>query len=201
MTEEMSMGLWRDERERDYNRDLYNSRTHREYHPNLNAPAVQSDEYVAGTIWESHNIPCSENPQLFGPLPDSDPVERPITYEQSKTMSDFFLKAMEVQYQSREMYVEDDPDIVSLETAIRMTGAMPESAGHAADMIADEINQAIDQVTDGRMTQEMELDFFQMQYDPCMIAQHIFDQQMEYMANPLLMPELTEPIQDPMLGF
>jgi len=32
----------------------------------------------------------------------TEPGEQPITYEQSKTMSDFFLKAMEVQYQPAE---------------------------------------------------------------------------------------------------
>ena len=95
----MSVGLWRDENERDYHRDLYNSRPPREYHPNLNAPAVQSDEYVADTDWESHHISHSDNPRFFPPFPDTNPVEPPITYEQSKMMSEFFLRAMEVQYQ------------------------------------------------------------------------------------------------------
>jgi hypothetical protein len=91
MIEEMSTGLWHDEREQDCNRDLYNSRPSREYHPNLNAPAVQSDEYLTNTDWESHHIQHSNNPQLFHPFPDTDPVEQPFTYEKSKKMSEFFL--------------------------------------------------------------------------------------------------------------
>jgi len=87
MTEEMSTGLWQDEREQNYHRDFYNSRPSREYHPTLNAPAVQSDEYLTDTNWESHHIPHSNNPQLFHPFPDTDPVEQPFTYEKSKKMS------------------------------------------------------------------------------------------------------------------
>lgn len=103
--------------------------------------------------------------------------------------------------QLREVFAEDDPDIVSLSTAIRMLGAILESVGHADGMMHDEINQAIDPVTEERMAQEMELDSLQIQYDPYMIAHHIFDQQMRYTANPLLMPELMELIPGPMLGL
>jgi len=103
--------------------------------------------------------------------------------------------------QLREVFAEDDPDIVSLSTAIRTPGAMPEPAGHTAGMMPDEINQAIDQIAEARKAQEMEPDPFQMQYDPYMIAQCIFDEQMQYMANPLLMRELMEPMPDPALGL
>jgi len=227
MIEEMSTGQWRDEHEQSYFRDLYNSRPPREYRPNLNAPAVQSDEYVPDTDWKSHHVPHLDDPLLFRPFPDSDPVERPITYEQSKAMSEFFLKDMEDRYQPtqdtdeislvdniqglnnlpdlddltealahlREVFAEDDPDIVSLSTAIRILRAIPDLGGHATDMMHGEINQAIDRVTDGQTTQETEPDPFQMQYDPYTIAQHIFDEQMQYMANPLLMPELMGPLQ------
>jgi hypothetical protein len=228
MIEEMSTGLWRDEHEQSYYRDLYNSRPPREYRPNLNAPAIRSNEYVADTDWESHNIPHLDDPPLFRPFPDSDPVERPITYEQSKAMSEFFIKDMEEQYQPtqdtdemslmdkiqglntipdlndltealvqlREVFAEDDPDIVSLSTAIRGLRTIPESIGHATGMMLDEINQAIDRLTDGQAMQETEPDPFQMQYDPHTIAQEIYDHQMLYMANPLLMPELIKPVQD-----
>lgn len=252
--EKMSIALGRDERDQDYNHELYNWRTPREYHPSLNAPAVQSNEYIADTDWESHGIPHSDNPRVFRPFPDTEPEEQIIGYEQSKTMSEFFLKAMEVQYQPfedghevpsladiwhehlaettglnqeqsseladmtdfakevestpdirsmhsipdigdlnealvqmREVFAEDHPDIVRLSTAVRVLGTIPESARHAADVIADEINQAIDQVTE-RITREMEHDPSPMQYDPYEIAQSTFDQQMQYMANPLMMP-------------
>lgn len=221
------------ENEQDYHRGLYNSNSPREYHPNLNAPAVQSDKYVADTNWESHHIPHADEPQFCPPFPDTDPVEQPITYEQSKTMSEFFLKDMEDQYQpledgqeisslagirsmnghsnledvagglvqQREGFAGNEPDIVSSSATARTLGAMPELDGHDTGIMPDEINQAIDGVTDERMVQEMELDPFQMQYDPYMAAHRIFDQQMQYMANPLLMPGLMGPIPGPMLGF
>ena len=247
----MSIPFGRDERDQDYNHELYNCRTPREYHPSLNAPAVQSNEYIAGTDWESHGIPHSDNPRVFRPFPDTEPEEQIISYEQSKTMSEFFLKAMEVQYQPfedghevssladiwhnhlaetaglnqeqsseladitdsvkevestpdmhnipdlgdltealdqlREVFAEDHSDIVRLSTAVRVLGAISEPDRYAAGMIADEINQAIDQVTE-RVAQEREPDPSQMQYDPYEIAQSTFDQQMQYMANPLMMP-------------
>lgn len=250
----MSIALGRDEREQDYNHELYNWGTPREYHPSLNAPAVQSNEYIADTDWESHGIPHSDNPRVFPAFAATEPEEQTVSYEQSKTMSEFFLKAMEVQYrpvedghevpsladlwhehlaetaglgrgQSSELvditdsvkevestpdirsmhsipdlgdlteafvllgevFAEDHPDIVRLSTAVRVLGAIPESARYAADVIADEINQAIDQVTE-RLEQEMEPDLTPMQNDPYAVAQSTFDQQMQYMANPLMMP-------------
>ena len=250
----MSIALGRDEREQGYSRELYSWRTPREYHPSFNAPAVQSVEYSADTDWESHDIPHSDNSRVFPAFADTEPEEQSISYEQSKTMSEFFLKAMEVQYhpfedgqevpsladiwhehlvetaglnheqstelsdmtdsakevesttdirsmhsipdlegltgalvQLREVFAEHHPDIARLSTAVRVLGAIPESARHAAGMITDEINQAIDQVTE-RVAQEREPDPSQMQYDPYRMAQSTFDQQMQYMANPLMMP-------------
>ena len=58
-----------------------------------------------------------------------------------------------------------------------------------------------DLVSDQQTAQEMEMDPFQMQYDPYAIAQHIFDDQMQYMSNPLLMPMPPGPPPDPMPGF
>ena len=92
--EKMSIAFGWDERDQDYNHELYNWRTPREYHPSLNAPAVQSNEYIADTDWESHGIQHSDNPRVFRPFPDTEPEEQIIGYEQSKTMSEFFLKAM-----------------------------------------------------------------------------------------------------------
>jgi hypothetical protein len=93
----MSTALELDEREQDYSHELYDWGTPREYHPSLNAPAVQSVEYRADADWESHDTANSDNPRVFPPFADSEPEEQPISYEKSKTMSGFFLKAMEVQ--------------------------------------------------------------------------------------------------------
>ena len=180
----MSTGLWKDERQQDCNRDMYNSRPSREYYPNLNTPAVQSDEYLTDADWESFHISRSNNQQLFRPFCDKDPAQKPITYEQSKTMSEFFLKTMEDHYQP----AEDDQDVAILSIIENTLEVMPASEGHATGMIFEEINQTLDQVMEDRLTDEIELDPFQMQYDPFTIAQSIFDEQMQYMSNPLLMP-------------
>ena len=82
MLNEMNTGLWRDEHEQDNYRDLYNIRPPREYHPNLNAPAIQSHDYVPKTNWESYHVSHLDDPPLFRPFFENDPVERPITYEQ-----------------------------------------------------------------------------------------------------------------------
>jgi len=68
-----------------------------------------------------------------------------------------------------------------------MPGAMPEPTGYDAGSIADEINQAMDEVTQGLMPQK-EPDPFQSLYDPYMMGQNMFDQ-MQYMANPFAMPD------------
>ncbi|MFC1604326.1 hypothetical protein ACFL5F_04785 [Planctomycetota bacterium] len=81
-----------------HHHNLYNWGVPREYHPNLNAPAAQSEEYWPNENWESHMIPHSTNPKLFRPFPDLPPAEENITYEKSKTKSEFFLKLMEVMY-------------------------------------------------------------------------------------------------------
>ncbi|MBN2270504.1 MAG: hypothetical protein JXN61_07815 [Sedimentisphaerales bacterium] len=61
-------------------------------------------------------------------------------------------------------------------------------AGYDVGMIADEINQAIDQVAGQPVSDEMELDPFSPQYDPYMAGQQMFDEQMQYMADPFMMP-------------
>jgi len=81
-----------------HHHDLYNCGIPREYHPNLNAPAAQSEEYLPNENWDSHMISHSTDPKLFRPFPDLPPAEENITYEKSKTKSDFFLKVMEVMY-------------------------------------------------------------------------------------------------------
>jgi len=78
-----------------HHHNLYNWGVPREYHPNLNAPAAQSEEYWPNENWESHMLPHSTDPKLFRPFPDLPPEEKNITYEKSKTKSEFFLKLME----------------------------------------------------------------------------------------------------------
>jgi len=215
-----------------YHHGLYNSNTPREYHPNLNAPAFQSEKYVTDTNWESHHIPHTDEPQFYPPFPDTDPVERPVTYEQSKMMSEFFLKQMENQYQGvenneeisslggiRDINCHSDPEgmggglverldgfagnerDIGLPASTRATGSTPEGGGQTCDMMHNQIGHAIDLVSDQQTAQEMEMDPFQMQYDPYAIAQHIFDDQMQYMSNPLLMPMPPGPPPGPMPGF
>jgi hypothetical protein len=70
----------------------------RDYHPNLNAPAVQSDEYVTDPDWESHQVSPSHQDRVLRPFPESEPAEPEFDYDHARIMSEFFLKVMEVQY-------------------------------------------------------------------------------------------------------
>jgi len=79
--------------------DLYNWGQPSQYHPNIHAPAAQSDEYVTDPDWDSHHVPHSHEPHLFRPFPELEPGEPAFDYEKAKATSEFFLKAMEVQYQ------------------------------------------------------------------------------------------------------
>ena len=361
-----------------HHHDLYNWGVPGAYHPNLNAPAAQSEEYLPNENWDSHMISHSTNPKLFRPFPELPPTEENITYEKSKTKSDFFLKVMEVMYRPFEegqeipsladiwrehfrgdepdmadlytpnaeipadaaeestpedlmrrfidiagalghlqtVFPEDHPDIMNLRTALHdilddpeamsklesivgdvgpsklgtgdpyaidafeeaeqvfdqqmqsiesafdepmfkpaepyaadmfdeqpemmfgqlpeeafpetesleqiveqehvfgapapafmeqdlmpdemmadmgMPGAMPEPTSYDAGSIADEINQAINEVTQGPMPQEEEPDPFQPLYDPYMMGQNVFEQ-MQYMANPFAMPDPYGPM-------
>jgi hypothetical protein len=74
-----------------------------------------------------------------------------------------------------------------------MADAMPEPTGYDTGSIADEINQAINEVTQGPMPQEEEPDPFHPLYDPYMMGQNMFDQ-MQYMANPFAMPDPYGPM-------
>ena len=180
MMGEMSTRLWRDEDGQYDPRDLYNSRLPREYHPNLNAPAVQSHDYSPETDWESHHVPNSNDPPFFPPLPDTDPVEPPVTYEQSEMMSGFFLKEMEDDYR-----LAQDTEATS-----RVANILSK---HTVTDFND-FTEALVQLR--KVFPEDHPDIVSLS-----TAQRIFDHQMQYMANPLLMPEFMEPTQDPMLGF
>jgi len=78
--------------------DPYNWGVPREYHPDLNSPAAQSEEYWPNENWESHTVSHSTDPKLFRPFPDLPPAEENITYEKSKATGEFFLKLMEAMY-------------------------------------------------------------------------------------------------------
>ncbi|MFC1603588.1 hypothetical protein ACFL5F_01050, partial [Planctomycetota bacterium] len=113
-----------------HHHDLYNWGVPGAYHPNLNAPAAQSEEYWPNENWESHMIPRSTEPRLFRPFPDLPAPEEKITYERSKAKSDFFLKVMEAMYRPfeegqeipslsdiwREHFRGDEPDMADLYT-------------------------------------------------------------------------------------
>jgi hypothetical protein len=80
-----------------------------------------------------------------------------------------------------------------------MPDMMPEPAGYDADVAADEINQAIDELSEQPMPQELEPDPFQPQYDPYMMDQEMFDET-QYMADPFMMPGPMGPMPGPMPG-
>jgi len=82
-----------------YLADLYMWGVPRSYHPNINAPAAQSDEYITDPDWESHQVPHSHQERLFLPFREYEPIESTPDYDQTRAFSEFFLKAMEVQYQ------------------------------------------------------------------------------------------------------
>ena len=161
----MSIPLGRDEREQDYNHELYNWGTPREYHPSLNQEQSSELADITDSVKEVESTPDIRS---MHSIPDIGDLNEALV-------------------QMREVFAEDHPDIVRLSTAVRVLGTIPESARHAAGVIADEINQAIDQVTE-RIAREMEPDPSPMQNDPYAIAQSTFDQQMQYMANPLMIP-------------
>ena len=82
-----------------YHHDFYNTVNHKEYHPRLNAPAVQSEEYSMNEDWDSHEISHSMDSKLFRPFPELPATEEIVTHAKSREVSEFFLKVMEVMYQ------------------------------------------------------------------------------------------------------
>jgi hypothetical protein len=94
--------------------------------------------------------------------------------------------------------IEQDimPDAMGPDMGI--SGFMPE-ADHLGLMTPeDEINQAMDAA--GQPKMEQEPDPFQIQYDPFATAQQMFDEQMQYMDNPFMMPGMG-PMQGPASGM
>jgi len=89
---------------------LYNWGLPSEYHPNVHASAVQIDEYFNDPDWESHHIPHSQQDKLLRPYPEPEPTENPFDYEHAQAMNEFFLKAMDVQYQ----HFEEGQEVPSL---------------------------------------------------------------------------------------
>jgi hypothetical protein len=89
-------------------------------------------------------------------------------------------------------FMEQDMTPDGMNADMGMPRALPESGGYDASAIADEINQAIDEVTQQAMPEEIEPDPFEQQQDPYMMG---FDQ-VQYMANPFGMPGPMGP--DPM---
>lgn len=83
-------------------------------------------------------------------------------------------------------FMEQDVMPDELLPEMGMPGVMPDPMGYDASMIADEINHAIDEVSQQPL-QEMEPDPFQPEYAPYMTGQNMLGQ-MQYMANPFGMP-------------
>ena len=89
-------------------------------------------------------------------------------------------------------FMEQDMMPDGMMADMSMSGAMPELTVFDIDPAIDEINQAIDEVSQQPM-QEEEPDPFQSQYAPYMMGQNMFDQ-MQYMANPFAMPDPYGPM-------
>ena len=78
-------------------------------------------------------------------------------------------------------------------------GVMPEADSLVETTPEDEINQAMNMAA-GQPDIEQEPDPFQMKYDPFATAQQMFDEQMQYMDNPFMMPGMG-PMQGPAPGM
>jgi len=96
-------------------------------------------------------------------------------------------------------FMEQDMMPDEMAANMSMLDMMPEPIGYDADVAADEINQAIDQLSEQPMQHEMEPDPFQPQYDPYMMGQNMFDET-QYMADPFMMPGPMGPMPGPMPG-
>lgn len=95
-------GLPHGSRRPGYHHDLYMWGSPREYRPSLNAPAVQSQEYLTNENWDSHMVRHSADPRLSRPLPELPVAEEETSYSEFKTASEFFLRVMEIQYKPLE---------------------------------------------------------------------------------------------------
>ena len=111
--------------------DLYNWGLPGEYHPRVHAPAVQLDEYFNDPDWESHDVPLSHQDKLLRPFPEPEPVERPFDYEHAQAMNEFFLNALDVQYQ----HFEEGQEVPSLADIW---------GGHTADSLGSNLESDID---------------------------------------------------------
>ena len=118
-------------RPRGSHHDLYNWGLPSEYHPNVHAPAVQIDEYFNDPDWESHDIQHSHQDKLLRPCPELEPVERPFDYEHARAMDEFFLNALDVQYQ----HFEEGREVPSLADIWE---------GHTADSLRVNLDSGID---------------------------------------------------------
>jgi hypothetical protein len=96
-------GLYHSRSQAGFHDNLYNWGIPRQYHPSLNAPAVQEDEYEPFDDQGYQRIP-HHDAHLFRRLPNNiQPMEDPIpTYEDTVKVSDFFLKVMELMYRAQQ---------------------------------------------------------------------------------------------------
>ena len=134
--------------------DIYNWGQPRQYHPNIHAPAAQSDEYHTDPDWESHIVPHSHQPHLFRPFPEIERSEPQFDYGQARRESGFFLKAMEVQYQPFEEGQEVpslaemwEQHLASDEQDMPDVGIPePEMPNEVAELTAEEIAGRLDDI-------------------------------------------------------
>ena len=106
----------------------------------------------------------------FGePQPDGPFVEEHTLEEIVQQQGPFAVPAPE--------FMEQDMMPDEILPDMGMPGVMREAVGYDVGMVADEINQAIDQVMEQPMPQEVEPDPFQPQYDPFMAPEYMFNPQ------------------------
>ena len=135
------------------------------------------------------------------------PFELPEFMQMDNQLTDGFdeqqavLNQMLEQAQPNTPYMEqEDPfdapeqpfaelEMMADEASMNMPDAMSEPAGFGEDMIAGEINQAIDQVSGQAMPMEPEPD--PMPYDPLMMPQYMYDPYMQ--MDPFMMPGALGP--------
>ena len=148
------------------------------------------------------NDPYEEAQQAFGQQMQlieqqlDRPSLAPVEMQEFHMPDDTLPQEHFIQEQTLEQIIEADPfeatapefmeqDVMPHEMVadMGMPGSMPEPIGYDADMAADEINHAIDQVTEKQMIHEPEPDPFQQQYDPFMAPEYMVDPQMQYMQN------------------
>ena len=139
-----------------------------EPHPDLNEfselPIMQQDMPVMFDGMDQPAMPIEEDEALATDFIDEQNLEQIV---------EDGISVMEIQPD----FVQDDMMQMMDAAGPEMAEPMEQDFGQEPMSAFDEIDQAIDQVSGQPMQLEMEADPFQVQYDPMMAQQHMFDPQ------------------------